>query len=552
MSLPSKPAAGPIAKPDAALPVNSATTDAHPVKRRRLLAFQGDHSTASTPWQLAQDTLTKLLITAACVLSAWHLGAFLVIVRGRLFYPYALEWMEGGMLEHVARIMEGKPLYLAPSIEFTPFIYTPLYYWVSAAVAHFLGVQLASLRLVSCLASASIFVLLFSIIYSRTRNLIAGFIAAGLYASCFDVCAGWFDLARVDSLSLCFLLLATWLVVRSDRRDAWAGLFLALAFLAKQSGVIVAVPLIAARIITQSGWRRVHAALTFSIVVLTSTILQDHFSHGYYHYYVFDLPSQHAWIAAMRREFWRSDMFANVPFACAAALCALTISLGWRNQVLLWAAAIGYCAVGWISRMHVGGASNVLMPTMAFLAWATAETLHRLSQLSVGDLAPVAPATLWARSLRYSSSLFGLALCVAQLSWLVYRPGAHIPSAKNRKGGDALIAYLRTLPGPILSPLDPLLPRLIGQTGSAHEQALTDISLGIESKKTAAVTRSIHEVIARRRYAVVVGGWQTAELSTANYVPAPLTQVPSSWTLEGAPFRTSEIWLRNAPDATKH
>jgi hypothetical protein len=547
MSLPSNAAAGSEAKTAA-----SASRPEHtPLPR-----FAGLRAGASQLWPLALAALVKLLIASACVLSAWQLGTYLKIARGRLFYPYALEWMEGGVLEHVARVLEGKPLYVAPSLEFTPFIYTPLYYWVCAPVAHVMGVQLPSLRLVSCLASLLIFVLLFCIVFARTRNAIAGFIAMGCYAACFEVCSGWFDLARVDSLSLCFLLLATWLLVRGDRHDAWAGTCLALAVLTKQSALVAALPLIAARVLTQTGWRRLHAGLAFSSIVLGVSLLQNWLSHGYYAYYVFALPAQHDWLRIMRREFWRSDIFANVPFACAAALYVLTTPTDWRSHVTLWSAALGYCAVGWISRMHVGGASNVLMPTMAFLAWTTGEALHRLAQGAAEDAtrhsAESPTLGLWERSLRHSNSLFGLALCVGQLSWLMYAPASHIPDAKNRRSGAALIAYLRTVKGPILSPFDPLLPRLVAGTGSVHQQALTDISLGKKPRKQAAVTARIRAQLAQRRYAMVVGGWETADLETAGYVRVPLAHaLPSSWTLEGAPLRMTELWMKAARPPAK-
>lgn len=521
---------------------------------------------ASSTWQLVHALLSKLLIATACGLSAWQLGTYLLIARARLFYPYPLEWMEGGALEHVARILEHKPLYVAPSLEFAPFIYTPLYYWVCAPFVQLMGLQLSSLRLVSLLSSALVFVLLFGIVFSRTRNAIAGFIAAGIYASCFEVCSGWFDLARVDSLSLCFLLFATWLLVRGSRHDIWIGSIFALAFLTKQSTLIVAAPLLAARFISQQGVRRVHAPLAFCAIVLASTLLQNWLSHGYYKYYVFDLPSQHTWIKSMRREFWRWDLFTNVPFACAAALYVLTTASGWRSQLTLWSAAIGYCALSYISRMHVGGAANVLMPSMAFFAWSMGEALHFLSQpLRPSELpkpsalqAPVTPQNpapphaLWQRSLRSSSSLFGLTLCIAQLSWLLYTPAHHLPDEVDRKSQRALVEYLRTVPGPILAPGDPLLARLIGNTGSVHQQALTDISLGTEPRRQQALERRIHAKLAQQYYAAIVinGEWHSADLK-AHYVLAPTHVVPTTATLEGAPSRATEVWLRRTPEVVK-
>ena len=57
-------------------------------------------------------------------ISFWvFLGLFLFTAGGRLFYPYQLEWMEGETLVYLARIWEGKPLYISPTFEWTPFLY---------------------------------------------------------------------------------------------------------------------------------------------------------------------------------------------------------------------------------------------------------------------------------------------------------------------------------------------------------------------------------------------------------------------------------------------
>lgn len=65
----------------------------------------------------------------------WYLLAFVGVAWRRLPHPYQLEWMEGGSVEHVRRILSGDPLYPEPAIEFVPFIYTPLYFYVGAALA---------------------------------------------------------------------------------------------------------------------------------------------------------------------------------------------------------------------------------------------------------------------------------------------------------------------------------------------------------------------------------------------------------------------------------
>ncbi|MBL8716184.1 MAG: hypothetical protein JNL79_09325, partial [Myxococcales bacterium] len=65
-------------------------------------------------------------------------GSFLVlyvfVALRRLVYPFDLEWMEGGMVDQVRWILAGHKLYVKPSIDFVPFIYNPLYFYVSALV----------------------------------------------------------------------------------------------------------------------------------------------------------------------------------------------------------------------------------------------------------------------------------------------------------------------------------------------------------------------------------------------------------------------------------
>lgn len=53
-------------------------------------------------------------------LSTWYVGAFLYVATRRIGHPYDLEWMEGGVYEHVARVLEGRELYVAPSLDLTP------------------------------------------------------------------------------------------------------------------------------------------------------------------------------------------------------------------------------------------------------------------------------------------------------------------------------------------------------------------------------------------------------------------------------------------------
>ena len=57
---------------------------------------------------------------------------FVYTSMNRIFYPFDLEWMEGGMLLMVCELWKEKNLYVEPTSEFIPFIYPPLYSWLLA------------------------------------------------------------------------------------------------------------------------------------------------------------------------------------------------------------------------------------------------------------------------------------------------------------------------------------------------------------------------------------------------------------------------------------
>ena len=103
----------------------------------------------------------------------------------RLHYPYEVEWMEGAMVDHVVRVLSGRPLYVAPTAEFVPYIYPPLYYWVSAGVARFMGVGLPSLRLVAIASWVVSLVILYDFVRRETHSWWAGLVTLVLFTATF-------------------------------------------------------------------------------------------------------------------------------------------------------------------------------------------------------------------------------------------------------------------------------------------------------------------------------------------------------------------------------
>ena len=97
--------------------------------------------------------VASALEVAACVVAALAIGTYLYIAVSRFSFPFDLEWMEGSVVDHVAQILAHGNVYVEPSLEFTPFIYNPVYYYVSAAVALVTGLDYTPLRAVSIAGS---------------------------------------------------------------------------------------------------------------------------------------------------------------------------------------------------------------------------------------------------------------------------------------------------------------------------------------------------------------------------------------------------------------
>ena len=204
-----------------------------------------------TELQTATRIFQGLIIVFCCI----FVGIDLFIIFSRIFYPYQLEWMEGAALVQVNRLLAGKALYVPPSIDFVPLIYPPLFFYASALIAKIIGLGFGSLRLVSFLSSALCAVIIFLAVKEKTNSKFAALLGAGVFASTFMLTGQWFDIARTDMLAAGLSMLGIYLArepannvtlseaksLRATYKILFSGLVFALAFLSKQSALIVAL-----------------------------------------------------------------------------------------------------------------------------------------------------------------------------------------------------------------------------------------------------------------------------------------------------------------------
>ncbi len=489
--------------------------------RRRLLSIAGFLDRAF-PW-----------VGGAAIL------AYVCVALLRIRYPFELEWMEGGSLDHVRRVLEGKPLYVEPSLSFTPFLYPPLYYLVSAGFAKVLGLGFAALRSVSLLSSLASLGLIFEIARRESRSASAGFVAAGIFAACFHAGGEFYDLARVDSLALALMLGGVCLLRSGSTATAQgiAGTLLALSFLAKQTSLVAFLPVLAWAVASRPRPRIACAvAATAAIGIVLSLLHARH--DGWFGYYAFSLPAGHAvepkWIAG----FWTGDL---LPFLPALLLAAGFLAAGrGRGDRAAFAGSllVGALASSWLARAHVGGWLNVLMPAHAALAVVSAVAVR-----AARDRARSGPAG-WAGAAAASAPL----LLVAQFGALAYDPAAAIPDREDREAGRMLVEGLSSLEGEVLVPAHPYLLPLAGKPGHAHLMAVVDVLRAGDTPIRARLEGEIVRAVASRRYRAVItdeGADYLDGYLAAGYRPASrvFDRRDVFWPATGLATRPERLWM---------
>ena len=439
--------------------------------------------------------LLFLVSAAALVNLAFAIGR-------RLVYPYDLEWMEGGMLCHALRLVQGQPIYAEPSARFVSFAYTPLYPIVLRLLAPVTGVGYLPARAVSVAAFALALVVAYAFVRRAGGSRAAALGTAALPAAAFAPTGAWYDLARVDALFLG--LTAAAVVIGWWKRNERAGpvasaVLMTAAFFAKQTALPFAAALGLALLLV----RRRAAALYASTLVLLGGFLLAwaHLaSGGWFWTYTFGLHRRH-------------------PFALADAVlltpARLMLLLG-PGLVLLAAALVrvrtprllyasGMALTGSLASALGAGTEwsyyNALIPGVYFVALAvgTAAAVLETRRPVLAPLllaaaiatAPGGLAALVMRALPRTAS--GLALPLG------YDLRPYLPAADDRTRGDALLARLAAVPGDVFVPDHSFYPHLAGKTTRVHAMNLADL-VGAGMR----VPRDLVEEVRQKQFSVVV------------------------------------------------
>ena len=476
-----------------------------------------------------------------CAPAIGQLALLAVAVGARFAYPYDLEWMEGGMLHHAQRIADGEGIYGPPSIDFIPYLYTPLYPGILAVLGSLFGIGYQLGRLISILALLGIVAVTVSILMGGARSaaasvrasaLAGALLALGLFAASYPYVEGWYDLVRADTLALFLVTAGISVAHRTARvgraweghgRTAAAAAILALSFFCKQTGIFYVAA--GGAIVLVANWRRVPAFVAAAGVLgLGLTALLERATGGWFWTYIYEIHQAHDWNVD---RFWMSFehilwRYPAMTVVVAIGLVVVATTAAVRRQVcpeartfLVWtfvfAVSTVVGAVGWGTEfahfnaympalLHGGIAAGAALPAIAACttllvdahpeearqplptpAWTDSGGVDRTAPITVAAAERVlAPVRARARRAQLAGLGAGAAVAIAigiQLVAAWWQPGAFIPGAEDRAAGEALVERIRAVEGEVWVPSHPWYAHLAGKRMYVHRMGVKDVTV---------------------------------------------------------------------------
>jgi len=373
-------------------------------------------------------------------------GAFLLLflytALRRVYYPFDLEWIESGIMTSVMRIAHGEGLYVAPSLNFVPYLYAPLYLYLAAALTKVVGINFAALRIISILGTLGSCAVIFAMIVTENKGRkyakLAGVAGAGLFLACYPLVESFYDFGRVDSLFVCLFLLA--LYCSRWTHPVVAALAWILVFHTKQTALPIALLMLC------TDWQRprriVTGVLSFLVLLGGSIFALNHATHGWYSFYVFGATRGLGWLPRQAVLYLPETILSPVGISLLLVLAALLlkpVSLRSRAASYYIVASVAvYGAIGFIYA-HNGATVNALIPAYAWTAVLFGLALVRL--LNVLDENPSAYAQ--------AGTTIVLAATLVQLAMFTYNPGRYIPTKAVIQTRQSLIDQIRAIPGEV-------------------------------------------------------------------------------------------------------
>ncbi len=395
-------------------------------------------------------------------------GAFVALAPVRMLSPLEFGFGDGMMLDHVLRVVHGQPLYVAPTLQFIPLAYMPLYVYVVAPLVALFGPHFWTGRLVSLLASLGLAFLTARILRHETGRWSLGIAGAGLCLMGQGFSRGSYDTFRPDPLMLllAFSGLATLRFTRGRAGAVGAALLLAAAFFTKQHALCFGAA--AFLHLAVSDRARLPAfAIAWVAACAGGFLLLSATLGPWFSFYVYDVPSHWSEFSRARiQSYLGRDLLGRLGGLSIPVLLSLALpERPWRGPAgLWWWVGLGGVGTGLLATLDPWAYFHVLMPTLTAFAVLGPLALSRIAD-RLGAPADAGRAGLGAVA----------AVVVIQFVALAYPVRSLLPAPHARATYEAFEARLRGIPGRVIVPTHGFFAWSVGKGSSLHTLPLDDI-----------------------------------------------------------------------------
>ncbi len=380
--------------------------------------------------------------------------------------------MEGSVLDHATRIVDGKQLYVTPSLEFVNWLYQPFYYYVSAASMMVFGIGYEAGRIVSFCSTVITVTLIYFIVRKISRDRIfTPLVSVFLFIACYKVVGFSFDLARVDALLTLMIIIPTALIFWKVTFFSVisASFFFSLAFFTKQPGIFYFLPFVIWLFYNHRKFSYTFIIASFFLIGIGTfyLILQN---GSWYEYYVYTVPRKMASYVNYLSLLKVFPYYLFGAWAIGSVSIIFFISLQFREGfksaiksekglvILLYLFSIVQLSFNSADAMS---ASNVALTFSCFSA-----ILFPLAIVHFHSLI----------SRPFSEYL--LFLLPIQFIPFFYNPLTEPLlriTDKDIEGGKTFISQLKAMPGDVYIPVHGLMPRFANKKTFANELAMEGV-----------------------------------------------------------------------------
>ncbi len=416
----------------------------------------------------ANATAARAVALALWGLCAFSFAAFIGLTALRLAHPIELGNGEGILMDHILRLAQGKPLYVAPSFDFIPLAYPPLFPALVAPLASLFGPALWEPRLVCVLAVVALSALMIAVIRRETGSVLPGVAGAAIFMMGHGLTGGY-DVVRPDQAML-LLAFGAAAVLRFSSGRAGAvisALLFSAAFFTKQHALLFGGAALL-HLAVNDRRRVVPFAFALALGCAGGFLALTRWLGPWYSFYTYDVPSHWSQFSRGRvLQYLSRDAFGKFAMLTVPIVVALGLpQRPWRGAGAIWLwMAGGGLGTGLLATLDPYAYFQVLMPSLAAFAVMGPIAIQRVTARLASAHGPHAAS---------SSPLAHGLLALAFLP-LLYAVHDFRPPSSGVREHRLLMETIREIPGPVMIPFHGYYGWASGKGMSLSVLALDDV-----------------------------------------------------------------------------